>query len=82
MILTDVGEIGVYYEGREMILRPSLYAMSKLGDKKEILEIYLRVMAGDLAYSLAFLLSEPSAWIPASDLTVNGGGSYKPKMPE
>ena len=55
MILTDVGEIGVYYEGREMILRPSLYAMSKLGDKKEILEISLRVMAGDLAYSLAVI---------------------------
>lgn len=36
----------------------------------------------DIAYSIAFLLSEASAWITASDLTVNGGGSYKSKMPE
>lgn len=35
----------------------------------------------DIAYSIAFLLSEASAWITATDLTVHGGGSYKSKMP-
>lgn len=36
----------------------------------------------DIAYAIAFLLSEASSWITATDLTVNGGGSYKSKMPK
>lgn len=53
MILSDVGDIGVSYEGLELILSPSLYAISKLGEGKEIVEVFTRVMGGDLAYSLA-----------------------------
>ena len=52
MILADVGEIGIYYKGREIILRPSLYAMSRIADKKTIVEIFSYVMSGDHAYSL------------------------------
>lgn len=52
MILADVGEIGIYYKGREIILRPSLYAMSRIADKKTIVEIFSYVMNGDHAYSL------------------------------
>ena len=55
MILTDIGEIGVYHEGRELFLRPSLYAMSRLGTKEEIFHVLHEVMQGDLAYSLAVL---------------------------
>lgn len=44
MILTEVGEIGVYSEGREVRLRPSLYAMSRLGDPAEIVGTFATVM--------------------------------------
>lgn len=55
MILTEIGEIGAYFEGCELVLRPSLYAMTKLGSKKEIVDIFTRVMNGDIAYSLAVI---------------------------
>lgn len=55
MILNDVGEIGASYEGLELILSPSLYAMSKLGSGKEIVDVFTRVMSGDLAYSLSVI---------------------------
>lgn len=55
MILADIGEIGVYFEGREFILRPSLYAMSRVGTKTEIVDVFMRVFDGDLAYSLAVI---------------------------
>lgn len=45
MILTDIGEIGVHYKGNTYILRPSLYAMTQIGDKKEILLSYAIVMS-------------------------------------
>ncbi|WP_338881574.1 DUF6246 family protein [Achromobacter veterisilvae] len=44
MILTEVGEIGVHVDGRDYVLRPSLYAMSRLGDPREIVGIYGDVM--------------------------------------
>jgi hypothetical protein len=31
-ILTDIGEIGIHATGRDVLLRPSLYAMSQLAD--------------------------------------------------
>lgn len=40
MILTEVGEIGVHVDGREVVLRPSLYAMSRLGEPREIVDVY------------------------------------------
>lgn len=55
MILTDIGEIGVHYEGLELILSPSLYAMSKLGSPKEIVNTFHYVMDGSLAHSLAVI---------------------------
>lgn len=54
MILSDVGEIGISYEGLELFLSPS-YDMSSLGNGKEIVDIFTRVMSGDLAYSLAVI---------------------------
>lgn len=35
----------------------------------------------DIAYSMAFLLSEASTWITNSEMTVMGGGRYTSKMP-
>lgn len=60
-ILTEVGEIGVHHGDREYKLRPSLYAMSQLGDPKEIVELYVNVMgngAFDDALSVIFACSE------------------------
>lgn len=45
MILTETGEIGVHLpDGETLVLRPSLYAMSRLGSPKEIVETYALVM--------------------------------------
>lgn len=52
MILADVGEIGIYHKGCEIILRPSLYAMSRIADKHQIVNIFSQVMAGDHGLSL------------------------------
>lgn len=46
MILRDVGEIGVFTPGGEWFkLRPSLYAMSQLGEPGEIVRLFASVMA-------------------------------------
>lgn len=55
MILTDIGEVGVYYEGLELFLSPSLYAMSRLGNPKEIVDTFHYVMNGSLPHSLAVI---------------------------
>lgn len=44
MILTTVGEIGVHVGGAVYRLRPSLYAMTQLGEPAEIVEVFARVM--------------------------------------
>ncbi len=44
MILTEIGEIGVHHNGETYVLRPSLYAMSKIGSPKEILRTYAFIM--------------------------------------
>lgn len=46
MILTEIGEVGVYAGGQVLRLRPSLYAMSRLGDPVEIVETFATVMGG------------------------------------
>ena len=35
----------------------------------------------DIAQAMAFLLSDAASWITGTELTVNGGGVYKTKMP-
>lgn len=45
MILTQIGEIGVHYNGETHILRPSLYAMSQIGTPKEIIRTYALIMS-------------------------------------
>lgn len=44
MILTEIGEVGLHVGDCVHRLRPSLYAMSKLGTPKEIVELYASVM--------------------------------------
>lgn len=40
-----------------------------------------RGLPEDIAYSMAFLLSDAASWITGVELTVNGGGVYRTKMP-
>lgn len=40
-----------------------------------------RGLPEDIAYAMAFLVSEAASWITGVELTVNGGGVYKTKMP-
>lgn len=49
MILTEIGEIGVHAGEAVYRLRPSLYAMSRIGDPKEIVEVYATVMSDALS---------------------------------
>lgn len=53
-VLTQIGEIGIH-AGRDVLLRPSLAAMSSLGEPAEIVDVFARVMAGDLADCVAVL---------------------------
>ncbi len=43
-ILTEIGEIGVHAGERVHILRPSLYAMTQIGDPEEIVRVFASVM--------------------------------------
>lgn len=45
MILTEIGEIGIHKGGAVYKLRPSLYAISKLGTPVEIVETFARIFA-------------------------------------
>ena len=45
MILVEVGEIGVCVGDKQHVLRPSLYAMTKIGDPKYIVEVFATVMS-------------------------------------
>ena len=38
--LTAVGEVGIWHEGREHLLRPSLRAMASLGSPTEVVELF------------------------------------------
>lgn len=53
-ILTDIGEIGIH-ASRDVLLRPSLVAMSSMGEPAEIVDVFARVMAGDLVDCVAVL---------------------------
>lgn len=45
MILTEIGEVGVHLGDQTYVLRPSLYAMSQLGEPSGIVEIYASLMS-------------------------------------
>lgn len=45
MILTEIGEVGVSVDGRMYVLRPSLYAMTQIGEPDEIVRVYSSVMS-------------------------------------
>lgn len=45
MVLTQIGEIGISFEGRAYKLRPSLYAMTRIGEPVEIVRVYASVMS-------------------------------------
>lgn len=45
MILTDIGEVGVHVGDDVYVLRPSLYAMTRIGPPAYIVEVYATVMA-------------------------------------
>lgn len=56
MVLAKLGEVGIHTsKGRTFILRPSLYAISQLGESREIVETFKKVMEGDLFCSLEVL---------------------------
>lgn len=55
-VLTEIGEICVH-AGRDVLLRPSLSAIASLGEPREIVEIFARVMAGDFIDSLGVLFA-------------------------
>lgn len=40
-----------------------------------------RGLPEDIAYAMAFLMSDAASWVTGAELTVNGGGVYKSKMP-
>lgn len=40
-----------------------------------------RGLPEDIANAMAFLLSDAASWVTGAELTVNGGGVYKSKMP-
>ena len=48
MILTETGEIGVHVGDDVHILRPSLYAMTQIGEPAQIVEVYATVMTEGL----------------------------------
>ena len=48
MILTETGEIGVHVGDDVHILRPSLYAMTQIGEPAQIVEAYATVMTEGL----------------------------------
>lgn len=45
MILTSIGEVGVAMDDKQYRLRPSLYAMSTLGEPEEIVHVYASVVS-------------------------------------
>lgn len=45
MILTDIGEVGIETGGKLYKLRPSLYAMTQIGDPGEIVAVFASVMS-------------------------------------
>lgn len=55
-ILTEIGEVCIH-AGRDVLLRPSLAAIASLGEPREIVEVFARVMAGDFMDSLGVVFA-------------------------
>ena len=55
-ILTEIGEVCIH-AGRDVLLRPSLAAIASLGDPREIVDVFARVMAGDHMDSLGVVFA-------------------------
>lgn len=45
MIITEIGEVGIDLNGQKSLLRPSLYAMTQIGDADEIVRVYASIMS-------------------------------------
>lgn len=46
-ILKEIGEVGVHIDGETHVLRPSLYAMTQIGDPEEIVRVFAAVMQAE-----------------------------------
>lgn len=58
MVNTTIGEMGIHTEGRDYLFRPSLYALTKIGDPKELVSIYSKISYfnwGSLPYALGVM---------------------------
>lgn len=54
-VLTEIGEVGVHTNGDVRVLRPTLHAMTQLGDPEEVVRTYAAVMQGSLIDALAVI---------------------------
>lgn len=52
MIRTDLGECGMHWEGEEYIFSPSFFAMSQIGDKKEIVDLIKNYGASNFVWNM------------------------------
>lgn len=78
MIITSIGEIGVVIDGKTIKLRPSLYAMTQIGEPDEIVRVYSSVMS-EQAHAFQFddALAVLYACSP-DDVSDDAFGSYEP----
>lgn len=74
-VLTEIGEIGIHTPGREVLLRPSLYAMSQIADPVGRL---VDLFEGDPAiqFDAALEVVQACADEDVSDLTGRMGSRY------
>ncbi len=60
-IITAIGEIGIVYEGRAFTFRPSFYAMSTLGNDRDLVALYVKVHEPTQAPLSPFLQDQQKA---------------------
>jgi len=58
MILCDVGEVGIHWEDNTYLLRPSFYAMSRLGNPKTVVSILSLVFDNSVELIARFIPDE------------------------
>lgn len=49
-VLTEIGEVGCFYEDKAVILRPSLYAISQIGEPQELVTIFADIMSDSVVF--------------------------------
>ena len=74
-ILTEIGEIGVHAPGRDVLLRPSLYAMSRLSDPVGLLVALHEGRPRD-QFEAAYEVVQACTDEDVSDLTGHLGSRY------